>query len=130
MRLRPFFLGTVFALLLACAPGSAPARAPRHPAEAPSGVVCRALEVHADAASRITAVVFHQADESSRAPLAEFLRTNSGAMVKVEIDGSTQSPGQGTVFRLKSCFGRGLLLLPAQAAMKEGTVFHLRPAAP
>ena len=130
MRLRPFFLGTVFALLLACAVGSAPAKAPRHPAEAPSGVACRALEVHADAASRITAVVFHHAGESSRAPLAEFLRAHSGAAVEVQIEGSTDSPGQGTVFRLKSCFGRGLLLLPAEAAMKEGTVFHLRPAAP
>ena len=75
-------------------------------------------------------VVFHHSDEFSRAPLAALLHEHSEAAVDVKIEGGAEQSWRGTVFRLKSCFGRGLLLLPAAAPIKDGTVFRLRLSAP
>jgi len=125
MCLQSCAFRTVFALLLACVAWAAPPNAPQQSGSAAAGVACRALEVHTDAANRTTIVVFHQATESNRAPLVEFLHAHSGAVVEVENDAGGGAL-HGTAFRLKSCFGRGLLLLPAAVSWKEGTVFHMR----
>jgi len=123
-------LGAVFALVLACAAKEASTEAPRQSASSEAWVACRAMEVHTDGASRMTAVVFHQADDASRNALSALLHNHSGGTVEVELEPRVSGPWRGTVFRLKTCFGRGLLLFSASAPpLKEGAKFLLRPAA-
>jgi len=90
-----------------------------------SPIACRALEVHASANPAVTVVLFHQQDKNDQARLASLLRAHSGERAEIEIgDGKWNG---ATVFRLKSCFGRGLLLLPPDApTMKDGSTFLLR----
>jgi hypothetical protein len=84
------------------------------------------MEVHTDAANRTTVIVFHQRDEASRAALAELLRAHSGDTVEIRA-GEEQSWRRAIVFRLKSCLGRGLLLVPSdETQLKEGGEFHLK----
>lgn len=93
---------------------------------APENVVaCRVLEAHISPALRLTVVVFHQGDEKERERLGTLLRQHSESSVKFQTsDGAWHS---GTVVRLKSCFGRGLLLFPASTAqLTEKDVFLLR----
>ncbi len=86
---------------------------------------CRAMEVHAISAPTVTVVIFHQRDKQDQARLAAFLKQNSGAAVSVQAGGGDWS--NATVFRMKSCFGRGLLILSAGALpMKDGATFRLK----
>jgi len=96
-----------------------------HAATAESGTIaCRALETHTDDNLKVTVVVFHQRDQTERSRLATRLHEHSGAMVEVRSgDGAWR---RARMVRLKSCFGRGLLLLPAPAPFPERTEFVLR----
>ncbi len=77
-------------------------------------VACRVLEAHTSPQFRLTVVVFHHRDEKERGRLGTLLRERSGATVEFQAaDGAWHS---ATVLRLKSCFGRGLLLFPAGTA--------------
>lgn len=95
----------------------------------PSGaktIVCRVLETHSSDDPPIITVVFHQRDRQDGPALGSLLLENSGATVEIQIgkDGQRQT---GRVFRLKSCFGRGLLLLPpGSTAPKDGVVFTIK----
>lgn len=89
----------------------APSRA-TPPAE-PS-VACRALEVNTDPQSHLTVVVFHHRDAGERERLGHLLRQHSGAVVEVQLADGTRR--KATLFRMKSCFGRGLLLVGGGAA--------------
>lgn len=95
--------------------------------QAPStgAITCRALEVHAVENLGVTLVVFHQRDEAARASLGEFLREHSGAGVEFQThDGQWHT---ATLVRLKSCFGRGLLVFStASARLEEKDEFMLR----
>jgi len=87
-------------------------------------IACRALEAHTDEALKVTVVVFHQRDDAQRAQLAALLREHSGEMVEVQI-------GEGgwhraRMVRLKSCFGRGLLIVAAPALVADHGEFALR----
>jgi len=88
-------------------------------------VACRVLEAHASTRPAVIAVVFHQRDKADQARLASALRQHPGEGVEIQTgDGKWSS---ATVFRMKSCFGRGLLLLPADAPpMKDGATFLLK----
>ena len=88
-------------------------------------IPCRVLEAHASTTPAVVAVVFHQRNVSDQARLASTLRQHSGEGVAIQTgDGKWMS---ATVFRLKSCFGRGLLLLPADLpTMKDGATFVLK----
>jgi len=101
------------------------AQAAPRPATANSGTIaCRALESHTDAELKVTVVVFHQRDEAQRSQLAELLRGHSGAMVDVQAaDGVWR---RARMVRLKSCFGRGLLMLAAPAPFSDRAEFSLR----
>jgi hypothetical protein len=123
---RSAFAFTLFAILLACPAESNPSEAPQQSEITDAGVTCRALEVHSDAATSLTVVVFHHASESSRGPLAALLHEHSGAAAEVELQGEHNKSWQGTIFRLKSCFGRGLAFFPVNVPIKEGGVFRLR----
>ncbi len=127
MRFRawPFVLALVIS---AAGPAGRAAPAKTSPAaSAVTTVACRAMEVLTDGAHRTTVIVFHQRDDASRAALAELLRAYSGDAVEIQA-GDDHSWQRATVFRLKSCFGRGLLLVPSGAAqqLKEGDEFHLK----
>jgi len=87
-------------------------------------IACRALEVHSDEELKVTVAVFHQRDEGQRSPLAALLREHSGAMVEVQAGDGTWR--RARMVRLKSCFGRGLLLLSTPAPFSERGEFLLR----
>lgn len=126
MRLRPALLCFFLVFSLNGPAKGGPATERQNPASSAAEVACRALEVRRDEAKTVTVVVFHHAGEKSRSPLSELLRAHSGAVVEVTAEGTPGVAWRGTVFRLKSCFGRGLLLLPATATLGEGAVFRLR----
>jgi len=91
----------------------------------PAGTIaCRALETHTDDELKVAVVVFHQRDEAQRSQLATLLRGHSGEMVEVQTaDGAWR---RARMVRLKSCFGRGLLLLPAPVPFPDRAEFALR----
>ncbi|MGA2904699.1 MAG: hypothetical protein ABSD98_12770 [Candidatus Korobacteraceae bacterium] len=97
--------------------------------ESPSGAAavllgCRALETYTDGELKVAAIVFHQRDEAQRSQLAMLLRDHSGEMVEIQAgDGKWR---RARMVRLKSCFGRGLLLLTAPAPVSEHADFVLR----
>jgi len=93
-------------------------------------VVCRVLEAHASDQPAVIALVFHQRDRQDGPRLGDLIQQNSGAQVEIQI-GDASARQTARVFRLKSCFGRGLLLLPADAtAPKDGQTFTVKfPAA-
>lgn len=84
------------------------------------------MESHSSEQPPVAAVVFHQRNRQDGPRLGELLLKNSGANVEIQIgqDGSRQT---ARVFRLKSCFGRGLLVLPTSAtAPKDGETFTFK----
>ncbi len=74
---------------------------------------------------QVTGAVFHQADAAERAPLAKFIQENSGKTIEFETaDAQVHS---ATLFRMKSCFGRGMLVLRSgDAHLAERSTFTLR----
>ena len=124
------WVSVVLVLLLVGAADGAPRTARRPMPESGPGVACRAMEVHTDSTNHMTVVVFHQADEASVEALRTLLQAHSGGAVEVNVDAAASGTWRGTVFRLKSCFGRGLLLFAASAPpLKDGSKFLLRLAA-
>jgi hypothetical protein len=91
-----------------------------------SGVVeCRVLEAHSSAAPSALVVIFHQRDKQDQPRLAALIKQNSGSTEAVQIGSAAWT--KVTVFRLRTCFGRGMLILPAgAAAMKDGATFRIR----
>lgn len=90
-----------------------------------STVACRVLEAHASEQPAVTVVVFHQRDKQDQASLSSLLQQHSGERVDVQANGGKWQTA--TVVRLKSCFGRGLLLLPnGTVQLKDGDEFFLR----
>jgi hypothetical protein len=88
-------------------------------------VNCRVLEAHTGTNPPVIAVVFHQRDRADQARLGSLLQNLSSEAVEMRIgDGKWTSV---TVAWLKSCFGRGLLLLASDAPeLKDGATFVLR----
>jgi hypothetical protein len=88
-------------------------------------IACRVLEIHETANSVL--VIFHQRDVQDRDALGKFLQAHTdGAAQFQSMDGAWHD---ATVFRIKSCFGRGLLVFPAGAAkINDKDTFALRAA--
>ena len=77
-------------------------------------IAARVMEVHNDATTGATVAIFHQADARDRDTMSDFLRIHADGNVQFRTaDGLTR---MARVFRLGSCFGRGLLVFPAPAA--------------
>ena len=114
-----------FVVLLLTLPiiSGTPAAAFAGPAASES-IACRALEAHTDDAMKVTVIVFHQSNEAGRSRLASLLREHSATMVEVRAGDGTWR--RARMERLKSCFGRGLLLMPAPAPFAERAEFTLR----
>jgi hypothetical protein len=70
-------------------------------------VNCRTLETHVSAQPAVMIVVFNQRDRDDHQRLSDLLKQNDGGAIELRTsDGKWH---KGTVARLKSCFGRGLL---------------------
>jgi hypothetical protein len=88
-------------------------------------IACRAMEVHASAEPAVVTAVFHQQNKADQEQLGELLKAHSGETAEIQMAGGAWT--RVTIFRLRSCFGRGLLIAPAGAAqIKDGTTFLLR----
>ena len=74
-------------------------------------IACQAMEVKASARFAIRLVVFHYRDQADRNRLGQLLRKYDGGNVQFETRGGPWRPA--TVLRLKTCFGRGLLVFSA-----------------
>ena len=88
-------------------------------------IECRAMEVFQAERLGATAVIFHQSDKADGPRLGELLLARSGEDVEFEThDGHAH---RATVARVKSCFGRGLLLFAtSDAQLAAGDDFVLR----
>ncbi len=118
-------ISVAFAALSLILPVLSGAQAAPRLATADAGTIaCRALEAHTDDELKVTVVVFHQRDEAQRSQLAALLREHSGAIV--EVQGGDGAWRRARLVRLKSCFGRGLLLVPAPAPFSDRAEFVLR----
>ncbi len=94
------------------APANEAATAPRP--QTANVVACRVMEAHTSAELRVATVVFHQKDKNNGPRLGALLGKHSGASVEFQTaDGAWH---RAQVFRLKSCFGRGLLVFAANEA--------------
>jgi hypothetical protein len=69
------------------------------------------------------AILVNHANESSRNRFAQWLQTNPKA--KVRIRGTTSEGTDATIFRVRMCFGRGLILLSQPITIREGEVLTL-----
>lgn len=122
MRFRPMSL-IVRVLALSFASVSISALAvPGHDQQAPppssSVVACKVLEVHANKEPGVVLVIFHQRDKKDQPRFAALLKQSAGGAIQIRPTGGQWQSAQ--VVRLKSCFGRGLLILPAgTTALKE-----------
>jgi len=118
-RLR---LATLCVIAVLCIGPQSVARQPEQ--SNADAIACQVIEAHANANPAATVVIFHQERKDDQARLGALLRAHSGEGAEIQISGAIWS--SVTIFRLKSCFGRGLMVLPRGAPeMKEGTVFLL-----
>lgn len=117
----------VLAVALAIAVSPLTARqAPAHANAAPESnvVECRAVEVHASAAPAALFVIFRQRQKQDQPRLAALVKENSGSDAEVQIAGAWSKV---ELFRLRTCFGRGMLIFPSAALqLKDGDTFHIR----
>lgn len=100
---------------------------PLAPSAASAGhsINCRAMEVFVAEEAGATAVLFHQRDKAEGPKVGEFILAHSGERVEFETaDGKRH---RATLFRVKSCFGRGLLLYSSRdVKLSEQDEFVLR----
>jgi hypothetical protein len=128
LKLRITVLAFVFAFAIPSF--GAPRQAASHQSTAPqSGVVdCKVLEAHTSPAPAVLVVIFHQNKKQDQPRLAELLKQRSGSSAEVQIGAGAWT--KVSVFRLRTAFGRGMLLLPAGSMpLKDGDTFRIRFAA-
>jgi hypothetical protein len=112
MRLQSLSLKLAL-LLLAFAPQVARAQSAAqatHPA-ASNVVACRIMEVHANKDPGVVLVIFHQRDKRDQPRFAALLKQSTGGTIQIRPAGAQWQTA--SVIRLKSCFGRGMLVMPA-----------------
>lgn len=111
------------ATILTTAPGT---QSQARPAQ--ETIACHVIESKTAATPSVELVVFHHAEAAAREQLGAFLQNHDGASGEFEIAGGGRQPA--TVFRLKSCFGRGLLVFPAaRVHLARGQTFWIRASA-
>jgi hypothetical protein len=88
-------------------------------------LLCSALEVKVAERMGVALVTFHQANRSEGPRLGELLRRSDGAPIEFETsDGRAHT---ATLFRLGTCFGRGLIVFPAESVhLTAGERFRLK----
>ena len=99
----------------------------RPPEQNPRVVICKVMETHASREPAVSVLVFHQRDRADAERLKELLQKSvDGGTVEFRA-GENSQWRPAAVARLKSCFGRGLLILPAgPEPLAAGETFLLR----
>jgi hypothetical protein len=97
------------------------AAAPSHQS---SSIACRVMERHADKEHSTVLILFHQRDKPDQPKLKEFLLQHDGGTIQIQIGAGEWQ--KATVWRIRNCFGRGLLVLPDTAAPKDRATFTIR----
>jgi hypothetical protein len=73
----------------------------------------------------VRAIIFHQRDKTDGPRLGSLLLAHSGEEMELETKGGLRF--RATVFRVKSAFGRGLVLVPtSRLKLREHDEFTLR----
>jgi hypothetical protein len=85
-----------------------------NPADGAAAIACQVMESHADSMMGVTAVIFHQQRLNDRDALGGFLCAHDGGIVEFRTANGAKHSAR--MFRLGSCFGRGLLLFSSSAA--------------
>jgi len=70
-----------------------------------------------------SAFLVHHANESARNAFGQWLRANDGARITCRLGSGIAVSGQ--IFRVKMCFGRGLILTRAAVAIRPKDVVTL-----
>ncbi len=95
------------------------------PSAAPKTLACRVMEAETSSRFGVRLVIFHYRDAADRDRLGKFLRDYDGATVQFQA--ARQGWRAATLFRLKVCFGRGLLVFPiSEPALAKGDVVLVR----
>ena len=63
------------------------------------------------------AVLVHHAEPAARDQFARWLQTHSKSAVRIGLNDGTEVPA--TMFRVRMCFGRGLILFQRQVQVRE-----------
>jgi len=88
-------------------------------------VFCRVMEVFVAQKQEVNAVIFHQRDKTDGPRLGELLKSYSGGEMEFETKDGRQH--RATVYRVKSCFGRGLMIIASgEAHLEPQDEFTLR----
>jgi hypothetical protein len=109
---RPFeliALATILVIALLGLSHGAQVQAPR--IDAGNGpIVCSVIEAFEEDRLGVRAIVFHQHNKADGPRLGALLLAHSGEEMELETTGGRRY--RATVFRIKSAFGRGLVLVP------------------
>jgi len=100
MNRRQFFLGWIFQ-------------------NAPTIVQVEVMEVFRPSEGP-SAFLVHHASEAGRSRFAQWLRANNGARIVCRLPNGTKVDGR--IFRVRMCFGRGLVLTRAPAPIRREDV--------
>ena len=73
-------------------------------------IICRVMEAFEDGRLGVRAIIFHQRDKADGPRLGSLLLAHSGKEMELETTGGQHY--RVTVFRVRSAFGRGLVLVP------------------
>jgi len=88
-------------------------------------IICSVMEAFEEGRLGVRAIVFHHRDKADGPRLGSLLLTHSGEEMELETTGGRRY--RATVFRVKSCFGRGLVLVPtSKLKLGEHDEFTLR----
>jgi hypothetical protein len=126
MYLKSFLAVLVCAVAFAV-PSLAARQATSHPgASSESAIVkCRVLEAHTSTAPAALVVIFHQEEKKDQPRLAALIKANSGLDADIQIGSAAWIKAK--IFRLRTCFGRGMMILsPGEATLKDGNTFRIR----
>ena len=74
------------------------------------GIICKAMEAFDDGRLQVRAIIFHQRDRADAPRLGAFLLAHSGE--ETDLETSNGQRYRVIVFRVRSAFGRGLMLVP------------------
>jgi hypothetical protein len=69
------------------------------------------------------AILVNHASESTRNRFAEWLQTSPKARLRIRTTADEET--DATIFRVRMCFGRGLILLSQPITIREGEVLTL-----
>jgi hypothetical protein len=109
--------------------GATQQAAPTHPSTARgenAPIACRVMERHMDKERGIVLILFHQRDKPDQPKLKDFLLQHDGGTIEIQTGSADWQ--KVTVWRIRNCFGRGLFVVPNDAAPKEKAIFKIRPA--